>query len=85
MREQRQGKEGLVELLFSRGNEVMSLLVGIITGSATSSEKMTLLRKEKQLMRGLEGALNVCLLSSPSAAQAGCSFICKLVVDNFIT
>lgn len=47
----RQGKEGLAELLFSKGNEVMSLLVGI-TASAMSSEKVTLLRKEKQLMRG---------------------------------
>lgn len=47
----RQGKEGLAELLFSKGNEVMSLLVGI-TASAMSSEKVTLLGKEKQLMRG---------------------------------
>lgn len=72
-------------LLFSRGNEVMSVLVGIIIGSATSSDKVMLLRKEKQLTRGLEGALNVCLLSSLSAAQTGCSLICELVVDNFIT
>lgn len=43
-----QGKEGLAELLFSKGNEVMSLLVGI----TASSENVTLLRKEKQLMRG---------------------------------
>ena len=77
----RRGKEGLVELLFSRGNEVMSLLVGII-GSATSSEKVTLFRKEKRLTRGLEDALNVCLLSSLPAVQAGSS---ELVVDNFIT
>lgn len=48
------GKEELEELLFSRGNEVMSLLVAIIIGSATSSEKVALLRKEKQLMRNLE-------------------------------
>lgn len=80
----RRGKEGLVELLFSRGNEVMSLLVGI-TGSATSLEKVTLLRKEKQLTKRLEGTLNVCVLSSLPAVQAGCSFICELVVDNFIT
>lgn len=46
-----QGKEGLAELLFSKGNEVMSLLVGI-AASAMSSEKVTLLRKEKQLMGG---------------------------------
>lgn len=61
----------------------MSLLLGIIIGSAMSSEKVTLLRKEKQLMRGLEGALNVCVLSSIPAVQAGYSF--ELVVDNFIT
>lgn len=36
----RQGKEGLAELLFSKGNEVMSLLLGI-TASAMSSEKVT--------------------------------------------
>lgn len=67
----RRGKEGLVELLFSRGNEVISLLVGITIGSATSSEKVMLLRNEKQLTRGPEGAVNVRLLSSLSAAQAG--------------
>lgn len=63
----------------------MSLLVAIIIGSATSSEKVILLRKEKQLMRNLEGASYVCLHSSLTAVQAGCSFISELVVDNFIT
>lgn len=36
-------------------------------------------------MRGLEGTLNVGMLSSLLAVQAGCSFIWELVVDNFIT
>lgn len=42
----RQGKEGLGELLFSRGNELMSLLVRI-RGSTVSSERVTLLKKGK--------------------------------------
>lgn len=54
----------------------MALLVGIIIGSATSSEKVTLLRKEKQLTRGLEGALSVCVLSPVPAVRAGCSSVC---------
>lgn len=62
----------------------MSLLVAII-GSATSSEKVTFLRKEKQLMRNLEGASYVCLHSSLTAVRAGCSFISELLGDNFIT
>lgn len=81
----RQGKEGLAELLFSKGNEVMSLFAWNYSLSAMSSEKVTLLRKEKTAD---ERSLKVpwmfaCFLLCQQCRMAVA--LCELVVGNFIT